>query len=331
MAFTTPLFLPFINGDKECPQGRGLFLNAELPQGVDHSVWRDRLHCVQPWRDRYLTLRSAGYGVDSRRDEDAQNYPFALITVGKHRGETERDIAQAFRLIDDGGPIIIGGPKRAGAAAVKKWLSQSLETVETFSKHHWQVSIIRAGEGELPPARLQPDIDGFQTAPGMFSSEHIDEGSAFLAQHLPAANWGDLADFGCGWGFLSAEALRLGSANSVALIDAHAPSLAAASANINSLFPEAGVNAHWLDLLKEQPDERYDTIIMNPPFHTGSKTDADVGARFIAEASKSLKPKGVLYVVANQHLPYERTAAANFSRLDVLGSSNRYKVMRAVR
>ncbi|MEN0002314.1 MAG: hypothetical protein AAF940_15655, partial [Pseudomonadota bacterium] len=124
MAFVTPLFLAFDEADMPVPQGRGVYLNAELPTGVDHALWRSVLTCLQPWRDRYLRLSGAGYNVEKERDDSAAGYDFALVLVGKHRAETLANIMAANRLVRPGGPVIIGGPKRAGAASLKKLLAQ---------------------------------------------------------------------------------------------------------------------------------------------------------------------------------------------------------------
>ena len=43
---------------------------------------------------------------------------------------------------------------------------------------------------------------------GIFSADHIDPGSALLAEHLPKNLRGRVADLGAGWGFLSRAALE---------------------------------------------------------------------------------------------------------------------------
>ena len=47
----------------------------------------------------------------------------------------------------------------------------------------------------------------FETRAGLFSHAHADEGSELLASRLPTDFDGNAADFGAGWGYLSAEVL----------------------------------------------------------------------------------------------------------------------------
>ncbi|MEM1376278.1 MAG: class I SAM-dependent methyltransferase [Pseudomonadota bacterium] len=330
MAFTTPLFLPFENGGLSFPEGRGLFLNAELPVGIDHNFWRPRLNCVQQWRDRYLQLQRARYEVETTPAVYGKA-DFAIVTIGKHRAEVEANIIYASEHVTKGAPIVIGGHKRSGAAAIKSWLAKQTELVSSISKHHWQTVVIHAGEVTLEATATRSTVRGFETAPGMFSSEHVDEGSAFLVEALPDGHLGNLADFGCGWGYLSVEAIRACGADSVALVDAHSSSLKSAERNFSSHHPSIKSQSHWLDLTQEETGERYDTILMNPPFHNGGAADPEIGPKFIESAAQHLKPGGVLYAVANRHLPYERQLQVNFKRVETIAESNRYKVFRALR
>ncbi|MEL6201144.1 MAG: class I SAM-dependent methyltransferase [Pseudomonadota bacterium] len=332
MAFVTPLLLPFENGDLDIPEGRGLFLNAELPQGVDHADWRDRITCVQPWRDRFLSLASARYETADKLSDKQDGFAFAFVALGKHRAEAQANIATAMSSVLPGGPIVIGGHKKIGSASIKKWVAERTEIVGSFSKSHWQVFITHASADRPFDVPVKPaPLDGFETAPGMFSHQEIDPGSKMLADHLPDDDLGQLADFGCGWGLLSVEALRRGQAESVALIDAHAASLEAAERNVLAHHPGANISMHWLDLAQEMPPKGFDTIVMNPPFHTERMTNVDLGLAFIQKASQALKPGGRMFMVANRQLPYEDLLAKSFKRVTAVQSDSRFKVFAVFR
>ncbi|MEO0542275.1 MAG: class I SAM-dependent methyltransferase [Pseudomonadota bacterium] len=332
MAFVTPLLLPFEMGHADLPEGRGVFFNAELPQGVDHANWRKRLSCVQAWRDRYLDLENAGYEVADTLPMRTDPYSIAFVTLSKHRAEAQADIARAMRTVTPGGPIVIGGHKRVGAASIKKWVGERLDIVSAFSKSHWQVfTVMAAPNTGLEVPTMANSIAGFSTAPGMFSHQEIDQGSALLAAHLPGGNLGKLADFGCGWGYLSVEALNRAQAESIALIDAHAPSLNAAKNNLLSHHPNAHVTTCWLDLAREAPPHSYDTIIMNPPFHSDHATNVDLGISFIEKAAQTLVPRGRLFMVANRQLPYEQVLERSFKSWTEIQSNNRFKLFTALR
>ncbi|MEO1700710.1 MAG: methyltransferase [Pseudomonadota bacterium] len=334
MAFVTPLLLPFESGELEVPEGPGVFVNAELPKGVEHTSWRGRLTCVQAWRDRHLSLAGAGYETTDKLESIRGHYAFALVMLSKHRAEARADIVTATRLVTPGGPIIIGGPKKVGAASIRKSVGETVEIEASFSKSHWQVFIIRAGADaniEQADAATPVPVPGFETGPGMFSHAEVDPGSQLLAESLPHGSLGHLADFGCGWGYLSVEALNRGRAQSVTMIDAHAPSLEAARKNLLAHHPGSVASTHWLDIAREDPPSRFDTIIMNPPFHTEQETNVNLGVTFIERAARSAKPGGQLLMVANRHLPYENVLERCFRRWSTLQSNNRFKVFAAFR
>jgi len=72
-----------------------------------------------------------------------------------------------------------------------------------------------------------------------------------------------------------------------------------------------------------------DFIVMNPPFHEGKKTDFSIGLGFIKSSAAALSPRGVLYVVANAHLPYEDLLQAEFKTVEKLHEGGGFKVFTA--
>jgi 16S rRNA (guanine1207-N2)-methyltransferase len=72
-----------------------------------------------------------------------------------------------------------------------------------------------------------------------------------------------------------------------------------------------------------------DCIVMNPPFHDGRVGDPKIGQSFIENAAQNLKRKGVLYMVANRHLPYERTLSKYFEDVEMLAEQDGFKVIKA--
>ena len=127
------------------------------------------------------------------------------------------------------------------------------------------------------------------------------------------------------------EALKRGQAESVSLIDAHAASLEAAERNMLAHHPNTSVSTHWLDLTQEMPPKGFDTIIMNPPFHTERMTNVDLGLAFIQKASQALKPGGRMFMVANRHLPYEDFLAKSFKHVTAVQSDSRFKIFAVFR
>jgi 16S rRNA (guanine1207-N2)-methyltransferase len=257
-----------------------------------------------------------------------------LMLLTKHKEENFANIARGWALLADGGRLVCAGANDDGAASFEKHVAKALGVDETLSKFHCRVFWATKGEKAPPPywrglGGLQPVSDGsWRSTPGIFAWDKIDDGSALLATHLPADLKGYVADFGCGWGYLSREALvRAAGIQHIDLIDAEHLALDAARANIAD--PRA--NFHWLDLSSEAAPHTYDAVICNPPFHTGRASTPALGQQVIEAASRALRPGGRFYMVANRGLPYEPMLRANFTSFETLADNNKFRVTKAVR
>jgi 16S rRNA (guanine1207-N2)-methyltransferase len=74
-----------------------------------------------------------------------------------------------------------------------------------------------------------------------------------------------------------------------------------------------------------------DFIVMNPPFHDGGAEDRRLGQAFIKKAAEMLRKGGVLWLVANRHLPYEAELKEAFKRVNPVGDGGGYKLFEAVK
>ncbi len=68
---------------------------------------------------------------------------------------------------------------------------------------------------------------------------------------------------------------------------------------------------------------------MNPPFHDAGWETKALGQRFIQAAHGALRKGGVLWMVANLHLPYEAVLEPVFARVERRGAGGPYKVFEA--
>ncbi|MGO4574404.1 class I SAM-dependent methyltransferase, partial [Microvirga sp. 2TAF3] len=109
------------------------------------------------------------------------------------------------------------------------------------------------------------------------------------------------ADLGCGFGALSLVALRSPAVTSLRLIDIDRRALAAARKNVE----DPRVAFEWADVRTLETAGELNFIVSNPPFHDGGTEDRRLGQNFIRQAAALLKTGGVLWLVANRHLPYE--------------------------
>ncbi|MDZ7824017.1 MAG: class I SAM-dependent methyltransferase [Ahrensia sp.] len=326
------LFIPYRNGAIPPIAMPWLFLGADVPLGGFASELKQHLKCVTGWRDQYLSLEAAGLSVAPSLSDDAraQSYGGAFVLLTKHKRENIDMILRANQLVEQGKPIVIAGDKNLGVASMRKWVGTHHPVVDAIAKNHATVFWFLAAPADAsPPAEVSTSIQGFVTAPGMFSADKIDAGSAFLAAHITKDISGDIADFGAGWGYLSKVIIDNAKPRSLALLEAHWPSLEAAKQNLSDA--NVPINFRWIDIINEQVTQKYDWIIMNPPFHDGRKTDPHLGERFIEAASNCLKSGGRLLLVANSNLPYEAKLASLFKSVECVQIKNGFKVLKARR
>ena len=281
----------------------------------------------QSSRPDFLKLKRAAPRIESGA------YELGLILLTKHKEESFANIARGWDLLVPGGRLVCAGANDDGAASLEKNVGKAFGLTDSLSKFHSRVFWIDKGERTPPDywrklATMQPVGDGsFLSQPGIFSWDHVDDGSALLAQHLPDDLAGRVADFGCGWGYLSREVLRSPAITHLDLVDSEFRALEAARANIAD--PRASF--HWLDLTKEEAPAIYDAIVCNPPFHAGRAAEPGLGQKIIEAAAQALKPGGRFYVVANRGLPYEPLLKTSFASFTTLADNNKFRVSLAVR
>lgn len=242
-------------------------------------------------------------------------------------------LAQALRALKVGGRLDVMAPKDKGGSRLKKELEAfGLDVGETAKAHHRRCVVIRTGRetglDETIAAGAMQVVPGLEawSQPGVFAWDRIDAGSAQLAEHVPALK-GAGADLGCGYGALATVVLRSQAVTSLRLIDLDRRAVEAARKNVE----DARATFEWADVRTLETNGDLDFIVSNPPFHDGGAEDRRLGQAFIRKAAEMVKKGGVLYLVANRHLPYEAELAAAFKRVTPKGDGGGYKLFEAVK
>ena len=306
--------------------------NAIAEAGLDDDVFREALACEQGFRPLFLELGKSGYAVSPQVEVDG-GFDHAIVFTSRARAINLRNFHRAWEMVKPGGQIIICGDKRSGADGIGKLLSKSLAPPQRFSKYHALCLLLLRGDHALPEP-LQPDTEK-DTREGLFSASGPDAGSQLLAAHISEAVSGKVADFGAGWGYLSQQLLEKGgNITALDLFEAEYQALEAAKSML-AAHKGPPINYHWCDLSSEPVAQRFDWIVMNPPFHHGHagsrQARPDIGKTFIEKAASRLAAGGRLLMVANRTLAYEETLTRCFSRTEKLAEEGGYKIIQAVR
>ena len=307
--------------------GPVLFLGAE-----PHPKLSDipSLTAWQPLKPLASACENAGMSLV---EEPCGKFPTILFLPGKSKDEILAGFARAHDFMAPGGTLIVGLANTAGASRFEKELSRAAPLQYTVSKNKCRAfaagnstpwdDLVLGEWRELAKPRILLDTD-FLTVPGVFSADHIDPGSALLAEKLPPSLYGRVADLGAGWGYLSRAAL--GKAPKIARIDLFEADTRALACARKNLPAEAPASFHWHDVTTGLP-EKYDHIITNPPFHTGQAKDVDLGKAFLTVAAASLKRGGTLHLVANRQLPYEAHLESLGLRSRIIAEDHGFKVI----
>jgi 16S rRNA (guanine1207-N2)-methyltransferase len=323
------LFHPFGTDAVPLPGAgeRILFLGAEArnaqPAGFDADIT-----FVQPFRPLFRALRENAFP-----EPEGEDYDGALVLCGKHRGDNENRIAEALIRVKTGGMIVVAGGKEDGIQPIRTMLLKLNIVLDYTPKYHgvaiWFARPENADEAIKALRKTAVTVEGrFQAAPGMFSHDRVDAGSELLASRLPTDFDGNAADFGAGWGYLSVMlAERSPHVNRIDLFEADYRALEAAKGNVAHNVPDLEARFFWQDLGSEPPKEKYDLVIMNPPFHEAQAADPELGRTMIRTAASALRQGGRLLMVANRGLPYEPVLAEAFREHGETCRNSKFKVL----
>ena len=297
-------------------------------------------------------------------DFDFSVYPpahFARICyrISKERAVVEHIIKQSLHLLRPGGELILCGAKNEGlkryAGVSAEYFDSPAETRKRGSmytariiKNTSETKLVRPKDHSDYEQMIAVEVDdsiagdaGFNnqlyTKPGLFGAARFDQGSAMLVAYLEAffeefrTPPQSLLDLGCGYGYLTVSAARLGISHGMTRIvatDNCAAAIIACRANIERLNISAEVIA---DDCAQGISETFDAVICNPPFHQGFKTDSALSEKFVRAAAEHLTSEGRALFVVNQFVPLEKVASQVFKSIEVVNKDRSFKLLSMAR
>lgn len=271
----------------------------------------------RPDHDHFTSL---GYRTDSK------GVSAALVCLPRARAEAWAMLAEAVALVGPGGSLAIDGQKTDGFdSALKDLRGAGFALGEVISKAHGKFVSFTSAPVPVGWAAADHLVEGFITRPGVFSADGPDKGSQLLVAVLPKDLPARVGDLGAGWGFLSRAILQRSGVKRLDVVEAEKVALDCARLNLTN--PHAVF--HWADATTFKPERPWNAVVMNPPFHTGRAPDLALGVAFIRAAHRGLAPDGVLWMVANRHLPYEPTLKTLFRQVEEVGGDGAFRVSRA--
>lgn len=298
-----------------------------LMPGVDtdlSALPAERVQIVQPMRPAHDHFQNSGFECVAESDA-----PAAAVILCLPRAKAQSRMLIHTACQRSTGIVILDGAKTDGIDSLLRDVRKRVTVQGPLSKAHGKVFWFDADAAAFADWQVADtqQADGFITAPGVFSADGIDPASLLLSETLPKKLGRHIVDLGAGWGYLTAQLLQDAKIETFDLVEADHVALACARRNVDD--PRA--RFHWADALTWRPPVRVDTVVMNPPFHSGRTADPSLGRDFIETAARILASSGSLWMVANRHLPYETTLTANFANVQEIAGDSRFKVMQATR
>jgi 16S rRNA (guanine1207-N2)-methyltransferase len=294
---------------------------------------------ILPHRGRWL--RARGLGIEAHGwldDADGQCFDQAVVHLQKGRAATEQALAEAWRRLRTGGRLLLVGGNELGVKTAVKRLAAELATEPRILANRARARVAcwprsEPGRPDTPSLGEIPVADGddafkLVSAPGVFSADAVDPGSALLLAHLDRLSPPErLFDPGCGIGVLGLAGLRRWPGATAVLADVDYRSIHCARRNASRLGLDSRCTTVWWDAVTEPPPaDRCDLVLVNPPFHSGVPVDLQPARRIFDAIEAALVPGGRALVVANRTLPWERELRP-IGTVRQIDDRNGYKVL----
>jgi len=273
----------------------------------------------------------------------ARSYDVVIMSLPKGRATQRLYAAHAYAVLRPGGRLYVAGANDAGAKSALRDLEGLYEPqgLLGYKGGHRAAAFRRGEDADLTGAYAEPGIapdtwHSFswergdrvyqaRTTAGVFSWEHLDEGTRMLLEVVEIAPNARVLDLGCGWGAVGVYAADRAREGSVTLVDVDALAMRAAKATLsaNGLEDAAVVLGDGAQAAGPGP---YDLVLSNLPFHRGHGVDRQLAEGLVQGAARVLAPGGRVIIVANRFLRHERAMSDVLSNVRCLASDSRYHV-----
>lgn len=275
---------------------------------------------------------------------ESKKYNAVFIQIPKGRKLYRRWLFQAYQVLIPGGNVYIAGSKQVG---IHSSIKDALELfgngrIMAYKKGNRLCHLVKQLEkSSIPDWTQSPGITSgtwvefsisisshcyqIRSLPGVFSFDHLDEGTRILLNAVKIHAGCKVLDVGCGFGMIGLFAATHG-ASWVDLIDNDLLAIASSKETlaINQIY---NTSVYPSDLLDRVYTNKYDLILSNPPFHAGHAVDYQIAEAIIRQSYQALNPGGQLCIVANRFIPYDRIINAIFGNVLCLAESGRFHVL----
>jgi len=245
----------------------------------------------------------------------------------------------ARRCLRPGGCLMLYAPMRQGAPTVLRRAGEIFGAVEVLDKpggariarcYATEAATTSPLAHETHETLFTVHIRGygfsFASAPDVFSTGELDDGTRLLLESVTIAQRERVIDLGCGYGAIGIIAARLAEEGWATLVDSSAQAVVLATRNIErNDVPNA--DALVSDGLAAVRDRRFTLALSNPPLHAAAGTIE----RLTREAHAQLAPHGRLAYVVHNGYDARPIVQATFGHVVTLAETDTFRVIGATR
>ncbi len=255
-----------------------------------------------------------------------------LMRVPKSLALLESQLAWLSAQLNEGTPVWLCGMDKHLPRQLVPLMEKYLGNGQ--AEYGWKKARLFSGKApgrvlaDSPyPTSVDTPVGQLRVDAGVFSQQQLDIGARFFLEHLPSglADGARVVDLGCGNGVIGLAVLQHNPSVHMTFCDESWMALKSARENVASFQQGAQARLHHGDGLSAL-DERFDCILLNPPFHEGHIVGDHVARRLFRQASKRLAEQGELRVIGNRHLGYHKALGRLFSAVEVVGSNKKFVV-----
>lgn len=246
-----------------------------------------------------------------------------IYRVSKERLLAQHCIEQSCLHLNESGQLVLVGEKNDGLKTHGKYAEKIFQNPVKLQKHGlaYSATISKNEASKRQETNAQSDYRQLQfiqhrgvefySKPGIYGWKKIDIGSQLLIDAFKQETEGKvnpelkLLDLGCGYGFLSLEAAKLGFKN-IHATDNNVAAIIATAKNFESNKIETKPR---LDDCGRTIIEKFDFILCNPPFHQGFDHDKSLIENFVNQSEVLLKKSGSAFFVVNEFISLARSAS----------------------
>ena len=305
-------------------------MGSEQPLNFGSLRNKHLFHFISNTKDSLREAKKLGFAISTILKH---YYDIIILELTKSKEANLGLLALAEEHLKDGGKMIINGDNQVGVKSFLKKISNLWPAEITVIKKKGRIALYQK-KNQLfghwkKYQNFHKNSDGYYTRSDMFSPKEVDKGSQKLTSAFSTKLFGEVADLGAGWGYLSKEALRLNDKiTRITLIENNYSAYLASKKNINdkrAIFRWASLeNIRNLKL-------RFNHVICNPPFHAGQPKDLGLLRSFICYSSKLINRQGSVWMVFVSGVYMETELKEYFDSVKVLYKDSHYFVCRLLR